>query len=58
MLTGPRPLTSFIWQPDALSLNLSAIAVGGVLTLRIQRARQNRISRAARSPRTAAQGPG
>lgn len=111
MLTGPRPLTSFIWQPDALSwivgflggiagmlsltseksgalvgvlisvttipaaanaaaavaygvpdeavgslvqlaLNLSAIVVGGMLTLGIQRARQDRLSRTARSVRT------
>lgn len=117
MLTAERPLTSFIWQPDALSwivgflggiagmlsltsekagalvgvlisvttipaaanaaaavaygvpdeavgsliqlaLNLSAIVVGGVATLGIQRALQHRLSRAARSPRTAAREPG
>jgi uncharacterized hydrophobic protein (TIGR00271 family) len=106
MLTAERPLTSFIWQPDALSwivaflagiagmlsltskksgalvgvlisvttipaaanaaaalaywvpdeavgsliqlgLNLSAIVVGGVLTLAAQKARQDRLTRAA-----------
>jgi uncharacterized hydrophobic protein (TIGR00271 family) len=104
MLTAERPLTSFIWQPDALSwivaflagiagmlsltskksgalvgvlisvttipaaanaaaalaywvpdeavgsliqlaLNLSAIVVGGILTLAAQKARQDRLSR-------------
>jgi uncharacterized hydrophobic protein (TIGR00271 family) len=109
MLTAERPLTSFIWQPDALSwivaslagiagtlsltseksgalvgvlisvttipaganaaaalaywvpdeavgsliqlgLNPSAIVVGGVLTLGIQKAHQDRLSRGAAAP--------